>query len=360
MPLRLTKLTHTSVFPKPLQRQSVPLVCQVFHEKTIAAFRALKSTIDYQEGTIKFITLITNWFKMMNVKDKFSTIHLRDPFRAPWTLNCDNFSKLSVMCDVIDSCRWEGGRYRQKKLTQFTADAFKITTKFSIAAATYLFTYHNFQYVLPAVFSQDPLEKIFGQARQRNGGNFYIDIVDVLSSAKAQRLHQLLKYNIIPQGVPEFTCPECTTPVSLGDIELMQEISIEDTELLLDSGDTLKHKVVFIAGYITFKHGEMEGDPVSTEFLQELDRGGLRVPTLSTTCFVQTAVHLLEVLQRAKNSCRTYVTKVLSFYDHPLAEDNVALHSLVNTLLKAQVNHFSDLEQQLGCLRRREKLQEND
>ena len=266
---------------------------------------------------------------MMNVKDKFSTIHLRDPHRAPWTLNCDNFSKLSAMCDVIDSCRWGGGRFRQKKLTQFTADAFKITTKYSIVAATYLLTYHNFQYVLPAVFSQDSLEKFFGEARQRNGGIFYIDIVDVLSAAKAQRLHQLLKYNIIPQGIPEFTCPECTTPVSLGDIELMQEISIEDTQLLLDSCNTLKHKVVFIAGYITFKHGEMERDLVSTEFLQEVDRGGLRVPTLSTTCFVQTAVNLLELLPRAKNSCRTYVIKVLSFFDHPLAEDNVALYSLV-------------------------------
>lgn len=88
------------------------------------------------------------------------------------------------MCDVIDSCRWDGGRYRQKKLTQFTVDAFKVTTKFSIAAATYLLTYHNLKYVLPAVFSQDPLEKFFGQARQRNGGNFYIDIVDVLSQPK--------------------------------------------------------------------------------------------------------------------------------------------------------------------------------
>ena len=140
----------------------------------------------------------------------------------------------------------------------------------------------------------------------------------------------------------------------------MQQISIEDTQLLLDSCNTLKHKVVFIAGYITFKHGEMEGDLVSTEFLQELDRGGLRVPTLSMTCFVQTAVNLLELLPRAKNSCRTYVIKVLSFFDHPLAEDNVALYSLVNTLLIAQVNHFRDREQQLGCLRRREKLQEEN
>ena len=104
----------------------------------------------------------------------------------------------------------------------------------------------------------------------------------------------------------------------------------------------------------------MEGDLVSTEFLQEPYRGGLRVPTSSTTCFFQTAVNLFELLPRAKNSCRTYIIKVLSFFEHPLAEDNVALYSLVNTLLKAQVNHFSDREQQLGCLRQREKLQEEN
>lgn len=37
-PLRMTKLTHTAVFPKVLQRQSVPLVCKVFDDKTVAAF----------------------------------------------------------------------------------------------------------------------------------------------------------------------------------------------------------------------------------------------------------------------------------------------------------------------------------
>ena len=161
--LRLTKLTHTSVFPKPLQRQSVPLVCQVFH----AALKALKNTVNPQQGTIRFITMVTNWFKMMNVKDKFGAINLRDPFRAPWTLNCENFDKLLAICDVIGSCRWEGGKNRQRKLTKFTADAFIVTTKFSVAAATYLLTNHQFEFVLSAVFSQDPLEKFFGQARQR-------------------------------------------------------------------------------------------------------------------------------------------------------------------------------------------------
>lgn len=36
-PVRLTKLTYISIFPKPLQTQSSPLVYQVFNDKTVAA-----------------------------------------------------------------------------------------------------------------------------------------------------------------------------------------------------------------------------------------------------------------------------------------------------------------------------------
>ena len=48
--LRLTKITHTSIFPKLLQRQSVPLVCQVFQEKTVTALIALKNTVNPHEA----------------------------------------------------------------------------------------------------------------------------------------------------------------------------------------------------------------------------------------------------------------------------------------------------------------------
>ena len=84
--LRLTKLTHTAVFPKPLQRQSVSLVCQVFNEKTVAAMITLHTKLKINDGTIEFIRFITNWFKMLDVKDKFVVIHLRDNCRRPWTV----------------------------------------------------------------------------------------------------------------------------------------------------------------------------------------------------------------------------------------------------------------------------------
>ena len=129
---------------------------------------------------------------MMNVKDRYNDIKLRDDTRAPWRIDCDSFTKLESICKVVATCRWDGTGKRCRKLTKFTADVFLVTTKFNIAAATRLLTDHHLRYILPAVFSQDPLEKFFGQVRQRFGGNFYIDIGDVLAAAKVQRLHQLL------------------------------------------------------------------------------------------------------------------------------------------------------------------------
>ena len=48
--------------------------------------------------------------------------------------------------------------------------------KKNIDAAKYLIKEHSFKYVLPA-------EKSFGQARQRKGGNFYIDVSDVVAAS---------------------------------------------------------------------------------------------------------------------------------------------------------------------------------
>jgi len=81
-----------------------------------------------------------------------------------------------------------------------------VTTEFNVAAAMKLLKDHHFRYVLPAFFSQDPLEKFFGQARQRFGGNFYIDVGDVLAAAKVQRFHQLLKLDIIFEDDAQRTC----------------------------------------------------------------------------------------------------------------------------------------------------------
>ena len=241
-----------------------------------------------------------------------------------------------------------------------------VTTKFNIAAATELLTDHHFHYVLPAVFSQDPLEKFFGQARQRYGGNFYIDIVDVVAAAKVQRLHQLLKLDIIPKDDAQRTCSSCTAIPNEQDLEILQDITTDDTQNLIESDDTLKHKVIFVAGFLTRKYDrqlasddddDAQEPRVSSEFTNELNRGGLSVPKLSTVYFVHTAVHIISKLSPPKSGCRQYLTSLLSSVDTPLSNNVMACRTVANVLLKAHVLHHSDREQELGCLRRREKLQ---
>ena len=53
--IRLTKITYTAVYPKPLQRQSVPFVCQIFYDKTVSALSTIKNKIGLSEGTIIFV-----------------------------------------------------------------------------------------------------------------------------------------------------------------------------------------------------------------------------------------------------------------------------------------------------------------
>ena len=58
--IHLTEITYTAVYPKPLQRQSVPFVFQIFHDKTVAALSTVKDKLCLSEGTIISVKLITD------------------------------------------------------------------------------------------------------------------------------------------------------------------------------------------------------------------------------------------------------------------------------------------------------------
>ena len=136
------------------------------------------------------------------------------------------------VCEIISSCQCKTQQGHQKKLTKFTAKALIDTTKANIAAAGRLISDHNFQYVLPVIFSQSPLEKFFGKTRQRSGGNFYIDVTDVLASAKVVNFHQLIKFDHVPEEEEEGGCEYCEIDPIERDLENLSDISIEDTQTL--------------------------------------------------------------------------------------------------------------------------------
>ena len=190
----MTKITHSATYPKPLQRQNVSLVCQVSNDKTVAALKTLKNKIKMNEGTIKFVQMITNWFKMMNIKDKYSCVYMRVEFSFPWTLGCDGFKRLNKVCDVISTCASRGGRGRAMQLTKMTASTLVITKKVNIDPAYILLTEMKFSYVLQLVFADEVLQNFFDQTRQRIGLNFYIGIRDATAAAKTVNIHNLFKW----------------------------------------------------------------------------------------------------------------------------------------------------------------------
>ena len=60
-------------------------------------------------------------------------------------------------------------------------------------------------------------------------------------------------------------------------MDSLHEISLLDTQNVITSDDTLKHKIVYIAGHLVHKYGKdldgsNEEENITTEFLTELSR----------------------------------------------------------------------------------------
>ena len=88
--------------------------------------------------------------------------------------------------------------------------------------------------------SDEALEKFFGQARQRRGGNLYIDVVDIMAAGKIVNLQTLIKHEIMPESsYRELDCyKNCTTSENSAErSELIDEITPQDTQELLRSDD---------------------------------------------------------------------------------------------------------------------------
>ena len=100
-------------------------------------------------------------------------------------------------------------------------------------------------------------------------------------------------------------CSLCDIEVNICDEELIDEVTIEDTESLLYSQDTMKQKIVYVCGYLAHKFKQSDTDmseKISCEFLDSLNRGKLHVPTLNTVFFVHCGYTLYEKLDDAKKA----------------------------------------------------------
>ena len=135
-----------------------------------------------------------------------------------------------------------------------------------------------------------------------------------------QVLHQLLKHDLLPDKSHSYKCPSCTQEVNPDGIDVVRDLTITETQSLLQTPDQLKHKVIYISGYISKKHHSPSNEAeecISSAFVDELNRGGLTIRTLSTAYFVHTGIRIQNLISTPETRCRSYLMKFLTFIDAP-------------------------------------------
>ena len=136
---------------------------------------------------------------------------------------------------------------------------------------------------------------------------FYIDIVDIKAAAETKNLHALLKYESMPHksnNVP------CISNICIDDYYF--DIAIADSKDLVQYNDSIKHKIIFLAGYLEHKFRgksveteDIDDHHIISDFVTNLNRGGLTVPLLSTVHFVHSAYKLFD-------KCNLLAAKLIS------------------------------------------------
>ena len=107
----MSKLTDVSVNPKPIEKQKVSTVLQVFCEKTCSALKVhTHPLLQDIGGTVDFIPMIVQFWKNLNVRSKYLDNRKGDPNRAVIrTADDNNLHNLLQRNNVVDSIAHKTG-----------------------------------------------------------------------------------------------------------------------------------------------------------------------------------------------------------------------------------------------------------
>ena len=166
------KLNKIVLDPTNIQRSSAKLALAVFHESTVSA---LEYFVYIQgkpwEDTLNFVKLITNLWKILNVKSSNIGTHKLDPLRCP--INSEDDSKLHLLKSYEDL--FGNWRSSGSGLSIQTINASHLLCTCLRELSIHLMRDQGFRYVLLGQIQSDPIEKRFGTYRQMSGSNFLWD-----------------------------------------------------------------------------------------------------------------------------------------------------------------------------------------
>lgn len=313
--VKMSDLEEVAVWPKPIERQRVSTCLKVFSEKTQQALLNHPRLVESLEvkDTARFIELVLTWWKIVNVRATSMDIRLRDPLRA--SISDPGDDRLQTLLNFGEMALEMAGPQgkRQKQLTRDTAKALHHTSNGLVSLCRHLLsTSHT--YVLLGQFSTDPLEKEFSKLRQGSGGTYFINVQQIVEKTNINRSKLLLSLKAdIDSEEPGHSCSDCAFELQNHEQACEAVDNIQQLEGSLP--EETKATLLYIAGYVTFKHPESEDIGQTTfyfqkfgGYLESLDRGGL---TVSSDRACQWTIFSYIVFNLVKNSvCRSSFMKV--------------------------------------------------
>ncbi len=194
--------------------------------------------------------------------------------------------------------------------------------------------------VLIGQYTSDPIERHFGKYRQSAGSNYYLSAAEVFYAQRIQWTKTATKF--CPEQLDSSqSCHAC----SICDLQVDEDkimVSLLTAAEEINDDDKPMCALLYIAGYlvnkfptiakITAMHDE-DNDVRYTEFLAQLDRGGLSYPSANVVTFVVRCFSLYSNLSTDEKSCRNMVCKIFEFVDQTyvcMIECNSAYRTLAN------------------------------
>lgn len=187
-----------ALWPSSLEKQNVKLALQIFNMFVVEALSepGPKHHLPNYQGSAEFITIISTWWKIMNVKSLNKGKRLHDQMQEPLT-NHESDIKYDFLRKVLYWLdRWDEMQCDTGTLTRETLSAFKLTTHAIIELTNYCMSELGMTYILPGKFQTDLLEARFGQYRQLAGSQYHVSIRQIFEVEKKLRMSSVMTLSL--------------------------------------------------------------------------------------------------------------------------------------------------------------------
>lgn len=336
--VKQSRLNKMSVNPSHISRQRVDLTLRVFCPETAAALQTFGA-----HETATFVSLVSDFFTIMNTKSPEAAKKLKNPLRKPITrTETSVLQTLNSFAKMIKNMKPQHSRRRpsEKTLSMDTAKAIVAAIEGFCEMANYLLD-NGYLYVVLGRYTNDHIEKLFGKWRQASGSNYFISVADVIHTQRIQWSKVANQFlGLAGQGSSSsHRCDLCdVTPNEDNYFKFLMDTDVVQADHLLGA-------CVYIAGYLCHqvpslpsihRHDAAIDEKKEFEFLHILDRGGLKYPDPSVISFVYNCHNYFENLSIDDKRCRNYLIKCFEMIDElydTQVTDTRAYRCLANILL---------------------------